>query len=262
MEVFVEFKKYLETAYSVSIADINVEETVKTIESEFYPEAMKLVQKDASFFDVPRILFGVNLSELYMSGNNRDTMWKHLQMSCVASFLDGNIQEKVGTLFNLVKSMWAGKDDAISKVLNDEDSEGHFKEILEFVMESRLAKIFTKMVEEFDISEFDLKFDSPEELFEMAKNPEHPMIKKITAKVTNLIKEKIRSGAISQEQIIQEVEAIKAKVIGLFGNVFGEALGVRRGDTPAAVMMGNSPEARRQRMLARLQKKLREKNSR
>ena len=260
MEVFREFANYLTTTFSVSIADINIEETVKTIESEFYPEAMKIIQKDSSFFSEPRVLFGVNLSELYVVGN--DEMWKNIQMCSVASFTHGDIQEKVGTLFNVVKSMWAGKDDAVSKILNDETSEGHFKEILEFVMESRLAKVFMKMAEELDISEFDLKFDNPQELIEMMKNPEHPMIKKITSKVTNLIKEKIRTGAISQEQIMQEVEAIKAKVISLFGNAFGDALGLQKGEIPAAVMMGNSPEARRQRILARLQKKLREKNSR
>jgi hypothetical protein len=38
-------------------------------------------------------------------------------------------------------------------------------------------------------------------------------------------------------------------------------LGGRRGETPVATLMGNSPEARRQRMIARMQRKLREKNS-
>jgi hypothetical protein len=42
---------------------------------------------------------------------------------------------------------------------------------------------------------------------------------------------------------------------------FNEAMGLNRGETPAAVLVGNSPEARRQRMLARLQKKQRDKNS-
>jgi hypothetical protein len=39
------------------------------------------------------------------------------------------------------------------------------------------------------------------------------------------------------------------------------ALGGGNGGIKSADLMGNSPEARRQRMLARLQKKQREKNS-
>jgi hypothetical protein len=61
--------------------------------------------------------------------------------------------------------------------------------------------------------------------------------------------------------IIREIETIKAKVIDLFGNVFKDALGGRRAEVPSAVMVGNSPEARRARMIARLQRKLRDKNS-
>jgi hypothetical protein len=72
----------------------------------------------------------------------------------------------------------------------------------------------------------------------------------------------MQRGEFTQHTITAEVEAIKAKVQSLFGNMFNEMLGGRRADVPAAVLMGNTPEARRQRMLARLQKKQREKNSR
>ena len=76
------------------------------------------------------------------------------------------------------------------------------------------------------------------------------------------IKDKIRHGEFTQQTIMMEIEAIKAKVMGLFGNVFNDAIGGRRqGNVPSATMLGNSPEARRQRMVVRLQRKLREKNS-
>ena len=96
----------------------------------------------------------------------------------------------------------------------------------------------------------------------MLKNPENPIVKKVITKVQGVIKEKIQKGAITQEEIVCEIEAVKAKVMSLFGNVFNDALGGKKGDIPASAMMGNSPEARRQRMMARLQKKVREKNSR
>ena len=76
-----------------------------------------------------------------------------------------------------------------------------------------------------------------------------------------MLKDKMKRGELTQHQITSEVEAIKAKVTSIFGNIFNEAMGLNRGETPAAVLVGNSPEARRQRMLARLQKKQRDKNS-
>ena len=130
-------------------------------------------------------------------------------------------------------------------------------------MNTRIAKVFTKMVEEFDITDIDLNFEKPEEVIEIFKNPEHPIMQKLIQKVQNLIKEKVQRGEISQSQLMTEIEAIKAKITGLFGNIFKDAMGLGGGNSVSgSVMMGTSPEARRQRMLARLQKKQRDKNSR
>jgi hypothetical protein len=49
--------------------------------------------------------------------------------------------------------------------------------------------------------------------------------------------------------------------MSLFGNIFNDALGGRKSDVSASTLMANSPEARRQRMIARMQRKVREKNS-
>ena len=96
---------------------------------------------------------------------------------------------------------------------------------------------------------------------ETLRDPENPKMKRIINKIQGLIQEKMQRGELSQQQLIGEIEAIKAKVQSLFGNVFNDMLGGRRADVPSNVLMGNSPEARRQRMLARLQKKQRDKNS-
>ena len=116
------------------------------------------------------------------------------------------------------------------------------------------------VVEQIDIKDIDINIDNPDEFIEIIKNPEHPKIRKVVEKITNLIKSKLQRGEITSAQIKEEVEAIKAKMTSIFGNMFNDALG-GRGDIPAAALLGNSPEARRQRMLARLQKKQREKNS-
>jgi hypothetical protein len=247
-------------------AECNVDETAHHIEKHYFSHVLKIIQKDSSFFDEERTLFDLNLSAVWKASEDdmKETIWKKLQLSLFASFLHGDVKKKVESLFDLIKGMWEGKDDDISKIINDEKSEGHFKEILDFIMNTRLAKIFTKMIEEFDFSDLDLDLENPDEIIELFKNPEHPKIQKLVNKVQNVIKEKVQRGEINQNQIMGEVEAIKAKLTGLFGNIFKDAFGVGggAGSVPSSVMLGNSPEARRQRMLARLQKKQRDKNSR
>jgi len=183
----------------------------------------------------------------------------------IASFFHGDIKQKVGKISEIIKNIWNAsgqKNDAVTNILNDEASEGRFKDIIDFVLQSRLVKIFTSIMESFDISEFELNIEDPAELIEMMKNPENPAVKKIITKIQNTIKDKIRRGEFDQNTIANEIEAIKAKVMSLFGNVFNDALGGRRhGNVPAAAIMGNSPEARRQRMIARMQRKVQEKNS-
>ena len=50
-ELLTNFAKDLQEAFSLSITDINVDEAVNHIEKTFYPDAMKILQKDVSFFD-------------------------------------------------------------------------------------------------------------------------------------------------------------------------------------------------------------------
>jgi hypothetical protein len=75
----------------------------------------------------------------------------------------------------------------------------------------------------------------------------------------------MQRGEITQRQIEIEVEQIKTKLTSIFGNMFKEAMGLGGAgggaEVPPTVLMGNSPEARRQRMIARLQKKQAKKTS-
>ena len=100
-----------------------------------------------------------------------------------------------------------------------------------------------------------------EDIVNLLKNPDHPAIKKGIDKIQNLMKDKFKKGSLKQDDIRNEIETIKAKITGFFGNSFNDILGLKKGETSREVLMGNSPEARRQRMLARLQKKVRDKNS-
>ena len=207
-------------------------------------------------------MFGRNLSLLDES--KKEVVWKNLLPCMLCSFFHGDIKKKVEKVSGLVKNLWNASgqtNDDVTRILNDDESQGRFQEIIDFVLNSRLAKIFTNLVESFDISDFELNITDPAELIELLKNPENPAMKKIQEKIQSTIKQKIQRGEISQQTIVTEIEAIKAKVMSLFGNIFNDALGGRKSDVSGSTLMANSPEARRQRMIARMQRKVREKNS-
>ena len=262
MDVTGIFKQFAVDIFPDETIEVNTDTAVSEFET-FYPHVSLIIQKDSSFFNEDRTVFGRNLSKLEES--KRDLIFKNLVPCMIASFFHGDIKKKVGKISDIIKNLWNAsgqKNDAVTNILNDEASEGRFKDILDFVLKSRLVKIFTSLMESFDMSEFELNVEDPAELIEMIKNPENPVIKKIITKIQNTIKDKIRKGEFDQNTIASEIEAIKAKVMSLFGNIFNDALGGRRqGNVPAAAIMGNSPEARRQRMIARMQRKLQEKNS-
>jgi hypothetical protein len=256
------FKQFTVEIFPDETIEVDTARAVSEFEL-FYPHVSLIIQKDSSFFNEDRTVFGRNLSKI--DETRHDAIFKNLLPCMIASFFHGDIKQKVGKISDIIKNLWNAsgqQNDAVTKILNDEASEGRFKDILDFVLQSRLVKIFTSIMESFDLSEFELNVEDPAELMEMMKNPENPAIKKITTKIHNTIKDKIRRGEFDQNTINREIEAIKAKVMSLFGNVFNDALGGRRqGNVPVAVIMGNSPEARRQRIIARLQRKLQEKNS-
>jgi hypothetical protein len=252
------FEEFCKEVFGEEIS-VDVAKTAEEFES-FYPEIVKIIQKDNSFFDTERIVFGRNLSEI----SNRDAIWNNLPACLFASFLHGDIKKKADKVIGLVKNIWNSsgqENDDITKILNDEASQSKFEEIIQFILESRIVKIFKNLIETIDISEFEINIESPQELVEMIKNPENPIIQKAIQKIQKIIEEKVKRGEINQQVIVQEIETIKAKVIGMFGNIFNDALGGRQADVPATVLMGNTPEARRQRMIARMQRKVREKNS-
>lgn len=265
--VFEAFYKELQTSFFENLENSTEteDETVHHIETMYYPHLLKILQRDESVFEHSLTFRGVDLSKLWKDReDSHEVIWKNLLTCLLASFFHGDFKEKIGTVMNAVKGMWSmsgQENDEVTRILNDEKSEDYFKEIIEYLQETRLAKIFMKLVEEIDIADLDLNFDNPQDLVEILRNPEHPKMKRVIDRIQGMIKQKMERGEFTQQQIVGEIEGIKAKIQSLFGNVFNDMLGGRRADVPAHVLMGNSPEARRQRMLARLQKKQRDKNS-
>ena len=261
MEAFDSCLKDLRTAYpDITFEDVNVEQNIREIEA-MYTSVLLLLQKNPDFFQAERILFGVNLSELEVS----DALWKSLHMCLFSSFFHGDIKQKLGTILNTVKSVWSSSgetNDEVQRILEDDKTEDYLQEMFEYVTNLRSAKVIADILEEIDIESLGLSLDNPMELFDLVRNPENPTMNKAIEAVQKLLRNKLESGHISQQQLMSDVEGIKAKLQGMFGGALNEMLGGRRGDTSPAVMMSNNPEARRQRMLARLQRKQREKTQR
>jgi len=252
-QTFQEFHTYLAVS-----APLDLDAAIGEIEA-FYPDIMKIVQKDAAFFDTPRVLFGTNLSDVFDSA---DAFWKNMLMCIMASFFHGDIKQKLGTIMNTVKSVWSASgqtNDEVDRLLNDDNTKGHVEELIEYVTNLRSAKMFLNIIETIDIGSLDIRLDDPTKLVEMVRNPDNPVMQKCIETVQRALKQKLERGEFTQHQLHSDIEGVKAKVQSLFGNMFTEALGGRRADVPSAVMMSNSPEARRQRMLARLQRKQQEK---
>lgn len=266
-KILEEFFSYVkEISPETEIGEYSLDEIVTDIEENYTPNVMKILQKDDSFFSEPRMLHNINLSDLVTS-ETKEQIWKHLQSCVIASFFHGDLKEKLSKILDTVKGLWNSsgqENDEISKLLNDEKSEGHLKELIDFLSETRLAKLCMQLFEEIDFEDMasELNFENANDIIEMLKNPENPVMKRIINRIQNTLQQKMARGEFTQQTITSEVEAIKAKVQSLFGNMFNEMLGGRQSEIPSNVLMGNSPEARRQRMIARLQKKQRDKNSR
>ena len=246
-------------AYLAAPTPLNVDAAALELEA-FYPDILQLVQKDSDFFSQPRMLFGLDLGDRVAD----DTLWKHLQMCVFSSFFHGDLKTKIGVVFETAKKVWAGSGQTnaeVDSVLNDEKTQDHLAELYDYVTNLRSAKVCISLLEEIDVDSLGLSLDNPADLFDMVRNPEHPTMKKCIAAVQKQLQTKLKRGELTQTQLISDIEGLKIKVQGLFGNLlsatmFGEG---RAAAVPSSVMMSNSTEARRQRMLARLQRKQREK---
>jgi len=265
--VFDDFIKDVQTAFPDVTFDVstNIEEAVSDIETKFFPHVMSVVKRDSGFFSEARMIMGINISQLWSLAEKdevRDMLWKNVLLCMVASLLHGDIKTKFSKILDIAKSIWNGsgqQNDEVTRILNDENSESRLKELFDFIMDTRIAKIFKEIMETFDPSELELDVSSPEQLMQLLQNPEHPVIEKTIKKLKSILTQKLQRGSYTQQQFQREIESIKARVVSVFGGVFGDMLGGQGTRIPSHIMMGSSPEARLQRMQERLRKKLRDR---
>lgn len=235
------------------------------------PRALKIIQKDATLFDEPfEILRGVNISSLWkdLGAETQESIWKYIRMSLAFSFVGGDTESQIQSLLGMFKSLWSQKtgrsEDEIETLLQDERTQSSIQDLLDSFSKSKIAALLTEMIETIRPEQLgldSLNITDIAQIGDILKNPNHPMLQRASRVITDFLDRKIESGALTKQDLLSEIEGFKAQLTGRFGNLLKETLlgDEARNRQSAQVLMGNSPDARRARMLARLQKKQREK---
>ena len=234
------------------------------LETVLLPHLLRVVQKDNTLLSEIELLPGLNVGKIW---DGSDTAWSRLHMALLHSFMHGDPKEKMGKLVESLKTMIpnlpgvGAQADQFMNMLNSEDNQESIKEMLELVMNTRLASLVSEIVQSLQFTDLDIKLDDPEELMEMMRNPmAHPALKEIMDRAQMLLREKIETGKINQQDLRREIETLRAKFQSAFGKYLNDSIIGAQGNTTgntADQILSNHPEARRARMLARMQKKQR-----
>jgi hypothetical protein len=235
------------------------------IEKELLPHLMKIVKKDNTLFtDVetaPELFPGITVK-----WDGSDESWGKLRMALLYSILHGNPKEKFGAIFEQLKgALPGGRQDEVMSILEDEETQNSLKEILDLVMNTRLISVVGDLVQSIKFEDLDINLEDPDELIRLMKNPhDSDALKEIMRRAQEILKDRVESGKINQQELIREIEMLRAKMTSAFGKYMNEMV-VGQREQPATgntsrQILSNSPEARRARMLARLQRKQQEKS--
>jgi hypothetical protein len=230
------------------------------------PHFMAAIKKDDDLFKEPReFLRGIDFSELYKdtSEKKKEAIWNYTRMFLMSSYLGSDIMETVKGLW----SKFTGKEstDEVDEILKDENTQNGLQDLLETLKETRIFKLGMEVMENLNVEALGLEaidFTDIPALMEMVKNPEHPVTKKAISSVQKIIEQKMRSGSLKKEDFVREIEMLKEKFKHSIGKLFKTEFFGEQGDRPtasAADLTSNHPEARRARMLARLQRKVAKK---
>jgi hypothetical protein len=238
------------------------EELFNHIEQTLLPHLLRVMQKDDTLLAEVELFPGIKVE--WPGG---DEHWKKLHMALLYSVLHGDPKEKFGKIMEAIKAAVPGgsaQADEVQRILEDEDTKSSMSEILELIMGTRLMSLVGEVVSSLSMSDLQLDLDDPAKLLEMLRNPqEHEGLKEIMDRAKIILEDKIKTGKVNQQELAKEVELIRAKFQSSFGKYLNEALlgeetGPRTGNT-AQQILSNHPDARRARMMARLQRKQQEK---
>lgn len=262
-----EFPSLAETLDKEYAEEINFKAEVERFKILLQPIFMQVVKKDDKIFEEPRMfLRGIDFSVLMKdaSEKQKETLWTYIRMFLVCSYLGSDIMETVKGLWSKMSGQTS--TDEVDDILKDESTQSGIQDLLETLKDTRIFKLGMEVMENLNVESLglgDIDFSDIGGLIEMVKNPEHPVTKRAISAVQKMIEQKMRTGSLKKEDFIREIEMLKEKFKHSLGRLFkkeffGEAAG-GAGDRPtpsAAELTSNHPEARRARMLARLQRKV------
>jgi hypothetical protein len=238
------------------------EELFQHIETTLLPHLLRVIQRDDTLFAEVELFPGIKVD--WKGG---DENWKRVHMAMIYSVLHGDPKEKFGKIMEAMKGMIPGgssQADEMEKILEDKETQSSMGEMLELIMSTRLVSIVGDVIASIQLADLDINFDDPEKLMELMRNPqEHPVLKEVMDRARMVLEEKVKSGKINQRELQRDIENIRAKFQSSFGKylnqaILGEDAGNTTGNT-AQQILSNHPDARRARMLARLQKKQQQK---
>lgn len=231
------------------------------IENTLLPHLLRVLQKDKSVFAEIELFPGIKIDDIW---DNSDEAWKLIHMALLYSVLHGDPKEKFGRILEAVKGLVPGGSDEhtsqINSILEDEETQSSLKEMLDLIVNTRLASIVGDIAQSIQFADLGIDFENPEALLQMMRNPtENPALKELMERAQAILEDRIKSGRINQQELVREIEMIRAKFQSAFGKyinemVVGDAGGGTTGNTSAQIL-SHHPDARRARMLARLQKK-------
>jgi len=237
------------------------ENDIDKFQKLFITSITEIIKKDSSLFDEPKEVFGGDLSEVFKQ--NPDLIWRHMQPCLFSSFFHGDVKSKLKDmlpeLLGAFKEQF-GDTDEIDKILEDESKTSKISDFFEYLKESMFATLLLSVFESIDLSEV-VTINPQEFMNDPSKIQQHPIVLKIQGQIQTIMRVKIEKGEFTKERIMNEFEVFKQKIQELLGDYMNETMGTNKSDLPPEIIMGNSPEARRARMVARLQRKLKERKN-
>jgi hypothetical protein len=234
------------------------EELFQHIETVLLPHLLRVVKRDDTLFQDIELFPGIKVA-----WKPSDDNWKKVQMALVYSFLHGNPKEKFAKVMEAMKGAIPGtaaQADEVQSILEDEETQSSMSEMLELIMSTRLVSLVGDIIQSINLEEINIDFEDPERLLQMLRNPQQSeLLNEIMHRARAVLEEKIRSGKLNQNELRRDIEKIRAKFQSSFGKflnqaVLGEDTGNTTGNT-AQQILSNHPDARRARIMARLQRK-------
>ena len=240
------------------------EELFSHLEQVFFPHLLRVFQKDNTLMSEVELFPGVKVE---WSGSDEE--WKMLFLALFSTLLQGNPKEKIGkvleTLKGAIPGMGATESQAseIESILDDEETKSSMSELLELILTTRLMSVVTDMLQSLDLTNLGIDFDDPEEVVQLLRNPQNSdVLNKLMERAKTVLEDRIKTGKIDPNELQRDIEMVRAKFQSSFGKYLNETLLGAEGNTTgntAEQILSNHPDARRARMLARLQKRHQEK---